>query len=172
MHGFDCNILAHDVYEDKSLIETYDVHYTNLENLCQQCDVIFLSIPLNSNTHHLIDAHLLQQMKKNSILINIARGGVVNTKDIVEVLSSNKIAAYGTDVYEHESNLFFYDHSENKPEDSLLQKLIDLPNVLLTPHQAFATEEALTNIAATTFNNIHCWQQGRVAENELTSELV
>lgn len=172
MHGFNCKIIANDIYEDKKLIEEYNTKYTHLKNLCQQSDIIFLSIPLNSETHHLIDSDLLQDMKKDVIIINIARGGVVNTKDIIQALELKRIAAYGTDVYDNESGIFFYDRSTNKPKDPQLQKLIELPNVLLTPHQAFATEEALTNIAETTFYNINCWQKKIPSKNELTLELV
>ncbi|MBQ4820936.1 2-hydroxyacid dehydrogenase [Aquimarina sp. MMG016] len=172
LHGFNCRIIANDIYEDKKLIEEYDTKYTDLENLCQQSDIIFLSTPLNSETHHLIDADLLQYVKKDVIIINIARGGIVNTKDIIQALELKRIAAYGTDVYDNESEVFFYDRSTNKPKDLQLQKLIELPNVLLTPHQAFATKEALTNIADTTFYNINCWQKKVPSKNELTLELV
>ncbi|WP_106793415.1 2-hydroxyacid dehydrogenase [Aquimarina sp. Aq78] len=172
MHGFNCEIIAHDIYEDKKLEEEYQVSYMDLENLCRQSDIIFLCTPLNTQTHHLIDTDRIQQMKKEAILINVARGGLVHTKDLLQALISKRIAGYGTDVYENESGIFFYDHSENKHEDKTLQQLIDLPNVILTPHQAFATKEALTTIAGTTFYNINCWQQNEPGKNELTSELV
>ena len=106
------------------------------------------------------------------MLINIARGAIVNTQDIVQALESKRIAGYGTDVYEYESGVFFYDHSKNKPKDELLQKLIELPNVLITPHQAFATTEALTNIAKATFDNLNCWHRGEPSKYELVPELV
>ncbi|WP_074407107.1 2-hydroxyacid dehydrogenase [Aquimarina megaterium] len=172
MHGFNCEIIGHDIYEDKKLEEKYKVSYTTLDNLCKQSDIIFLCTPLNSQTHHLIDMHRIQQMKKEAILINIARGALVHTQDVLQALASKSIAGYGTDVYEHENGIFFYDHSENKPKDKILQQLLDLPNVILTPHQAFATKEALTTIAETTFYNINCWQQNEPGKNELTLELV
>jgi D-lactate dehydrogenase len=172
MHGFNCEIIGHDIYEDKKLEEKYQVLYTDLENLCRQSDIIFLCRPLNTQTHHLIDIDRIQHMKMEAILINIARGALVHTQNLLQALASKRIAGYGADVYEHENGIFFYDHSENKPEDKILQQLIDLSNVILTPHQAFATKEALTTIAETTFYNINCWQQNESGKNELTLELV
>lgn len=172
MHGFGCEILANDLYKDEEAEKNYQISYTDLKYLCKESDVIFLCTPLNSQTHHLIDANYIQYMKKEVILINIARGGVVNTKDVLQALESNKISGYGADVYEGESGIFFYDHSKDKPEDELLKRLIEQPNVLLTPHQAFATKEALMTIAATTFYNVNCWQQNIPSKNELTLELV
>lgn len=172
MHGFGCGILANDLYKDEETEKKYQISYTDLEYLCKESDVIFLSMPLNSNTHHLIDTNYIQHMKKEVILINIARGAVVNTRDVLHALESNKISGYGTDVYENESGIFFYDHSKNKPEDELLKRLIEQPNALLTPHQAFATKEALMTIAETTFYNVDCWQQNIPGKNELTLELV
>ncbi|PKV48272.1 D-lactate dehydrogenase [Aquimarina sp. MAR_2010_214] len=172
MHGFNCEIIGNDINEDKELEHEYKVTYTDLEHLCKQSDIIFLSAPLNSQTHHLIDKDRIKHMKKEVILINIARGALVHTQDLLQALVSKRIAGYGTDVYEHESGIFFYDHSENKPEDKILQQLIDLPTVFLTPHQAFATKEALTILAEITFYNINCWQQNESGKNELTLELV
>jgi D-lactate dehydrogenase len=172
MHGFNCKIIGNDIHENKELEKKYDMVYTDLDDLCTQSDIIFLSTPLNTQTHHLINNDRIRLMKKEAILINIARGAIVHTQDILQALVSKRIAGYGADVYEHESGIFFYDHSMNKPEDEVLQQLIDLPNVLLTPHQAFATKEALTILAKTTFYNIDCWQQNEISKNELTLELV
>ncbi len=170
MQGFGCKIIVNDIYEDRKLTEDYGASYTDLENLCKRSDIIFLSTPLNTQTHHMINKDVIQYMKRDVLLINVARGAVVNTKDIVQAIELKRIAGYGTDVYEHENGIFFYNYSKNKPQDDLLQRLIDHPNVLLTPHQAFATKEALTNIAETTFYNINCWQQQETGKNELTQE--
>ncbi len=172
MHGFNSKIWAYDRYTDSTLIEAYNVFYTTLEDLCRQSDIIFLSIPLNNSTHHLIDQKLLNEMKSHCTLINIARGAVVNTKDVISALEHKKIASYGADVYEGEKGVFFYNHSKDKVEDEVLKKLIELPNVLLTPHQAFATTEALTNIAETTFFTIRCWAKQITPDNELTNRLL
>lgn len=168
MNGFGCDILANDSIEDIDLSHKYDVRYTSLQSLIRQSDIIFLSTPLTTETHYLINNETISYMKRNVILINIARGGVVCTKDIIKALALKKIAAYGTDVYENENGIFFYDHSKNKPNDPVLQQLMTLPNTLVTPHQAFATKEALTNIAKTTFDNIRCWYNKTTPKNELT----
>ncbi|WP_299315887.1 2-hydroxyacid dehydrogenase [uncultured Aquimarina sp.] len=168
MLGFGCKVIAQDIDIDKGFTKQYNIEYVALSDLCRQSDIIMLSVPLTSETHYMIDADLIQLMKREVYIINIARGAVVNTSEIIEALKWNRITAYGSDVYEYEDRVFFYDRSEVKPNDELLQQLIDLPNVLITPHQAFATKEALTNIAETTFYNINCWQQKKTPENELT----
>ncbi|WP_299431315.1 2-hydroxyacid dehydrogenase [uncultured Aquimarina sp.] len=172
LYGFGCKIIANDIYEDQKFAKQYDINYAELSELCQKSDIIMLSVPLNSHTHYMINSDLIRLMKREVFIINIARGAVVNTSELLEALKWNRIAAYGADVYEYEHSLFFYDRSKTKPDDQLLQQLIDLPNVLITPHQAFATKEALTNIAETTIYNINCWQQNKASKNELTRELV
>ncbi|GAA0731371.1 2-hydroxyacid dehydrogenase [Aquimarina litoralis] len=171
MNGFGCQIIANDLIEDPDLVENDKVTYYKLEELLQQSDILFLSTPLTSETHHLIRTETIEYMKRNLILINVARGGIVRTEDIIKALELKKIAAYGSDVYEYENRVFFYDRSQNHPNDPLLQELIDLPNSLITPHQAFATKEALHNIAKTTFDNIQSWQNGGIPQNELTPVL-
>lgn len=172
LYGFGCTIVGHDIQEDKELVEQYDMKYMDLENICRQSDIFFLSTPLNTQTYHLINKSCIDLMKKEVIIVNIARGAIVDTKDIITALISKKIAAYAADVYEYEQGVFFYDRSKNKPDDTVLKQLIDLPNVLLTAHQAFATKEALTTIADTTFYTINCWDQNKPSIHELTPMLV
>ena len=107
-------------------------------------------------------------MKKGVMLINTARGGIVKTEDVLNALDTGRIGYYGMDVYEKEKGIFFYDHSNDKIDDPLLARLMNLSNVLITPHQAFATQEALTNIASTSFDSIYNWSINGVSENELT----
>lgn len=174
MDGFGCTILANDLQEDLSISKEYNATYSSLDELIRKSDVIFLSLPLNSETYHLVDNQFLDKMKKTAILINVARGKVVDTQKVLDAVKSKKIAAYGADVYEKESGVFFYDYSktEDTIDDPLLKKLIQHPNILLTPHQAFATKEALSDIARTTFENINCWSNDTSPKNELTSVLV
>jgi D-lactate dehydrogenase len=168
MHGFGCEIIAFDIVENKELIQQYNVQYLPLQDLCKQSDIISLHVPLNSNTHHFIDKKLIHQMKPGVTIINTARGSVLNTKDIIEGLRNKTIGGLGIDVYENEKGLFFKDHSTEIPKDELLIQLNAMPNVLISGHHAFLTEEALTKIAETTIYNLDCWDKGRETENELT----
>jgi D-lactate dehydrogenase len=168
MHGFGCNILGFDIVENKDLIEKYKIHYVSLQDLCKQADIISLHVPLNAETHELIDEDLIFKMKDDVIIINTARGSIINTKQVIDGLKSGKIGALGMDVYENEKYAFFNDFSQNIPDDDMLITLNAMPNVLITGHHAFLTEEALTNIAETTIYNLNCWNQGKETENELT----
>ena len=168
MHGFGCKLLGYDIEEQKELVDHYNLRYTTLDDLCAKTDIISLHVPLTSETHHLIDEDLIYKMKDNVILINTARGSVIHTEDVLSSLKKGKIGALGMDVYENEKKVFFNDHSINIPDDDVLIQLNALPNVLITGHHAFLTEEALTNIAETTIYNLDCWQEGKETENELT----
>lgn len=168
MHGFGCKLLGYDIEEQKELVDHYNLRYTTLDDLCAKTDIISLHVPLTSETHHLIDEDLIYKMKDNVILINTARGSVIHTEDVLSGLKKGKIGALGMDVYENEKKVFFNDHSINIPDDDVLIQLNALPNVLITGHHAFLTEEALTNIAETTIYNLDCWQEGKETENELT----
>lgn len=103
------------------------------------------------------------------MLINTSRGACINTEDVLHYLENGHIGYFGADVYEKEKGIFFYDRSDSKPDDELLKRLLALPNVLITPHQAFATIEALNNIANTTFYNIFCWAHDGECDNDLTA---
>ncbi|TAI49754.1 2-hydroxyacid dehydrogenase [Flagellimonas allohymeniacidonis] len=170
MHGFGCRLLGHDLVENTNLKKSYDLQYTDLQTLCAKSDIISLHLPLDRNTYDIIDGKLIDGMKKNAILINTARGALVHTEALIKALKENKIAAYGTDVYEREKGVFFRDNKSEEVKDELLKTLISLPNVLLTPHQAFMTREALRNLAQTTISNIDAWELGQVCENELWEE--
>jgi D-lactate dehydrogenase len=142
--------------------------YTTLVDLCNKADIISLHVPLNTETYQLINEDLIYEMKDDVILINTARGSVINTEDVVEGLKRGKIGALGIDVYENEKGVFFKDHSQHLIDDDLLLRLNAMPNVLITGHQAFLTEEALSNIAETTIYNLDCWDLKKETENELT----
>ncbi|MEO1032762.1 MAG: 2-hydroxyacid dehydrogenase [Bacteroidota bacterium] len=171
MHGFGCKLLGYDVREDNLLKERYGLEYVTLETLCEYSDIISLHVPLNSDTYYMINEDLIDRMKDGVYLINTARGAIVNTEHLLEALENKNIAAYGMDVYENEKGIYFKDLSRDIPKDDLLLKLIAMPNVLVTGHQAFLTNEALTNIAETTIYNLDTWERGERTENELTDEL-
>lgn len=167
LHGFGCRLLAYDLKPDLNLSHELGVEYIGLAALCAQSDIISLHVPLNEHTHYLVDDSLLANMKDGVMLINTARGPVLNTAAVLKYLESGKIGALGVDVYEKERGLFFYDHSHDGTKDPILKKLLSYPNVLVTPHQGFATYEALHNIAESTFYNLRCWAGGKDTENEL-----
>ncbi|MEG3659197.1 NAD(P)-dependent oxidoreductase [Arenibacter palladensis] len=172
MNGFGCKILANDLKPDYRLVQLYDLTYTSLDDLCQQSDIISLHIPLTQENYYLIDKQKLALMKPEVLLINTARGALVETKELINALEKNAIGGYCTDVYEKEIGSFFKDNSTEGIKDRLLIKLLSFPNVLLTPHQGFITKEALTNIAEVTFENLNSWEEGKSSKNELGLETI
>ena len=170
MHGLGCNILAHDLLPDQELVSKYGVHYVGLEQLYRQADIISLHVPLTTETHYLIDEAAFEQMKPDVFLLNTARGAIVDTRALIKALEMNKIAYYAADVYEKEKGLYFKDHSAHGIKDHHLKTLLTFPNVLMTPHQAYVTEEALHKIAQITFENLDCWAHGKYCKNELGYE--
>lgn len=167
MHGFGCKILAYDIEHDNDLIEKCKVQYTSLETLCKHSDVISVNCPLNENTKYMFNKTTFSQMKKGCIFINTARGGIVNTQDLLDALDKGNVAMAGLDVYEHEKSIFFYDHSNTQLTDKLFERLRSHKNVLITGHQAFLTNEALEGIATTTISNLDEWSNFGKSKNDL-----
>ena len=167
LHGFGCRLLGYDIQQNKKLMNKYDIQYVDLKTLCSSSDIITLHTPLNTATKYLINKEMLDLTKQGVMLINTARGAVINTEHVIEALENGKIGYLGLDVYEREKGIFFYNHSNQKIKDDVLKKLMSYPNVIITPHQAFATNEALSNIADTTFYNIDCWAKNENSKNEL-----
>jgi D-lactate dehydrogenase len=168
LHGFGCNILAQDIEENKDLIDKYGVIYTDCATLCKHADIISLHAPLKASTKHLIDAKHIALMKTGVMLINTSRGGLVDTKAVIQGLKTKKIGYLGLDVYEEEEGLFFEDHSEDILQDDVIARLMTFNNVLITSHQAFLTETALTNIAETTIYNLDCFDKEILSGNEIS----
>jgi len=154
-------IIAFDIYENED-VKNMGVEYKKLAHVLQESDVISLHCPLTEDTQHIIDRMSLRTMKKNAILLNTARGGLVNTDDLIEALENGNIAGAALDVYENESGLFFTNRSDLSMDDRILQwdrnmaRLASLPNTIISPHIAFLTGEALNNIAQTTLDNLIC----------------
>lgn len=161
--GFGCKVLCYDVFVNKELAARQGVTYVDLDTLFQQSDFISLHAPLTEQTKYMINAESLKKMKKHCILINTSRGGLVDTKALVEALEKEQIAGAGLDVYEGEKDYFFQDKSieDKQIEDETLRTLLALKNVILTGHQAFFTSEAVNNIAKTTLENIKTWKDGK-----------
>lgn len=168
LHGFGCRILAHDIKEDKKFVLRYGVQYCDIDTLCEQSDIITLHVPLNDDTHYIINEDRLQKMKKGVMLINTSRGALVDTKAVITNLKTGKIGFLGIDVYEEEKGLFFEDHSDvDVLQDDVIARLMTFKNVLITSHQGFLTETALENISETTMFNLDCWENGKRSVNEL-----
>ena len=164
MLGFGCRVLAFDLMEDKELASK-GVEYLPLIDLMQQSDIISLHCPLNDQTRHIINKETIPMMKEGAMLINTSRGGLIDTVDVIEGLKSGRIGYVGLDVYEQEEKLFFKDLSENIIQDDLIMRLLSFPNVLITSHQGFFTEEALIQIAQTTLDNIDAFETGETLKN-------
>lgn len=163
LKGFHMHVIAYDPYPNSAL----DLTYVSLDELMQQSDIITLHCPLTEETHHLINQHTIDLMKKGVILINTSRGGLIDTQALIEGINSRKIGAVGLDVYEEEDSYFFSDWSEKIMKDRDLARLITFPNVLLTSHQAFLTTEALKEIAVTTLENISAYLDNVPTSNEI-----
>ena len=152
MLGFGCRVIAYDIAKNPSL-EKRGVEYVPLEEVLKAA-IVSLHCPLTPQTHHLINEQTLQQMQPGVMLINTSRGGLIDTKAVIQALKKGVIGYLGMDVYEQEENLFFKDLSNRLLEDETLQRLASFHNVLITAHQAFFTQEALHEIATTTLKNI------------------
>ena len=167
LHGFGCEIYANDLKPNLDLHNQYGVTYLSKQEMQGLCDVVMICLPLTSETYHLIDADVISGMKDNALIVNIARGAIVHTSAILAALGSGKLGGYASDVYDKESGVYFYDRRGEELKDPNLKTLIDHHKVVLTPHQAFATREALEKIAETTFYNLNSWQKGERSEFEL-----
>lgn len=153
MRGFGARILAFDPIENPECI-SLGVSYCPLEKILSESDAISLHTPLVPATHHLINRNNITLMKKGVLLVNTARGACVDTQAVIEGIESGIISGYAADVYEYERGVFFEDYSNKELNDNLLLKLLALPQVLITPHQAFFTETALQNMANNVFENL------------------
>ncbi|WP_448247684.1 2-hydroxyacid dehydrogenase [Thalassotalea agariperforans] len=153
LKGFGCQLLCHDPVENP-LALALGVNYVDLNTLYQNADIISLHCPLNAHTAHVINAESLSLMKNNVMLINTSRGGLIDSKAVLQALKQKKIGYLGLDVYELESKLFFEDMSAEIIDDDVFQRFLTFPNVLITGHQGFFTKEALNTIAKVTLENL------------------
>ncbi|KTD60657.1 2-hydroxyacid dehydrogenase [Legionella santicrucis] len=153
LNGFGCKIIAFDPQQNECCIKL-GVSYVSLDTLLENSDIVSLNCPLNDNTYHLIDSQALEKMKPGAMLINTGRGKLLDTKAVIVALKSKKLGYLGIDVYEEEEPLFFENHSNEIIDDDVFCRLQTFPNVLITGHQGFFTQEAIQNIASTTLENI------------------
>jgi len=153
MRGFHCRILAYDKFPNKDLL-AYGVEYVELSELYSESDIISMHCPLTYETYHKINEYAINSMKHGVMIINTSRGPLIDTNAVIEGLKKGKVGYLGLDVYEEEEALFFEDLSEKVIQDDMFVRLETFPNVLITAHQAFFTNEAVHNISETTFENI------------------
>ncbi len=161
-NGLGCSVLGYDVCRK----DLPGIEFVDIAQIYQKADVITLHVPFNADTRYLINKDSISQMKTGVMLINTSRGGVINTREVLEALTSGKIGFLGLDVYEYEKGLFFEDHRFSTHKDAVLMKLMDFPNVVITPHQAFLTKEAVGEIAISTIENLNNWENGVAAGNK------
>ena len=167
LRGFGMNVLAYDLYPDYEFAKQYDVKVVELDELYAQSDIISLHCPLTPETKHIINTESIAKMKPGVMIINTGRGQLINTEDLIEGLRTKRIGSAGLDVYEEEKNYFYEDRSDKMIDDDVLARLLMVPNVVLTSHQAFFTEEALHNIALTTLSSIKELEQGLPLTNKV-----
>jgi D-lactate dehydrogenase len=169
--GFGCDVLASDPVVDPAL-EEIGVRYVPREALLAQAEVVTLHCPLTPDTRHLIDAGAIDRARDGLVIVNTSRGALIDTAALIAGLKSRKIGAVALDVYEQEADLFFEDLSNEIVNDDVFQRLLTFPNVLVTGHQAFLTEEALAAIAETTLSSISDAEAGRALTNRVGVERV
>jgi len=161
--GFGMNIIAYDKFPAEGL----GIEYVSLEELWKRSDIISLHCPLTDENRHMINDEAISHMKKGVIIINTSRGALIDTEALIDGIKARQVGAACLDVYEEESNVFYHDYSGHIVDDDILTRLISMPNVIVSSHQAFLTAEALKNIAETTFANI----EGFFKDGTLTNEI-
>lgn len=167
--GFGCEVMASDPYENPD-VTALGIPYAPAAEVVATSDVVTLHCPLTPETRHIIDAAAIARARPGFYLVNTSRGALVDTVALIEGLKSHKVGGVALDVYEQEADLFFEDLSNEIIQDDVFQRLLTFPNVLVTGHQAFLTEEALANIAETTLANIADAAAGRPLANAVTED--
>ena len=162
--GFGMNVIAY----DKFPANDSGIDYVDLKEIWKKSDIISFHCPLTDDTYHMVDEKSIRAMKKGVVLVNTSRGALIDADALLEGIRKRKIGAACLDVYEEEADVFFEDRSGHIFEDDTLARLISMPNVIVTSHQAFLTQEALTNIAQTTLSNIREYLATGICKNEVT----
>lgn len=161
--GFGMNVIAYDKFPAKGS----DINYVELDELFSRSDVISFHCPLTEDTYHMVSSETIWQLKKGVVIINTSRGALIDAEALLEGIKARHIGAACLDVYEEEGDFFFEDLSGHIISDDILARLISMPNVIVTSHQAFLTNEALENIAQTTVDNIITYSKGEKSGNEI-----
>ena len=168
LQGFGCTVLAYDPYPDDGLAAA-GVRYAPLEEVLAEAHLTSLHCPLTADTHHLLDEQAFAKTRHGATLINTSRGGLIDTEAAIAALKSGRLGALGIDVYEQEEGIFFNDLSGEILQDDIIARLLTFPNVIVTAHQGFLTQEALDEIAAVTLANVSAFARGEPSGNEVTA---
>lgn len=166
MLGFGCDVIGYDKYPSPEF-EALGARYAEPVEIGARADIISLHCPLTPETHHIVNSETLARVKRGALLVNTSRGGLIDTEAAIEALKSGQLGGLGIDVYEQEADLFFRDLSGEIVSDDAIQRLVSFPNVIVTGHQAFFTEEAITTICETTVNSITEFDAGQPLSNEI-----
>lgn len=165
--GLGMNVLAYDLYPDTKWAESAGIKYASLDELYANSDIITLHCPLTKETEYIISEQSINKMKDGVMIINTGRGKLIHTRHLIEGLLRGKVGYAGLDVYEEEGAYFYEDHSDSIMADDVLARLLSFNNVIVTSHQAFFTQEAMSNIAQTTMDNIRDFFEGKDLKNEV-----
>ncbi|MFO7977864.1 MAG: 2-hydroxyacid dehydrogenase [Bacteroidales bacterium] len=171
MQGFNSRVIAYDKYPSQEMMDK-GVEYLDFEQVLQQSDILSLHCPLTPETHHIINAESIAKMKPQAILINTSRGKLVHTVAVIDGLRSEHLGGVAIDVYEQEENLFFRDLSEMIIRDDQISRLLAFPNVLITSHQGFFTNESMEQITQTTLQNFSDYENHKDSANEVTCDML
>lgn len=166
MFGFGCKIIAFDLKENEDLKQK-GIQYKTFDELLSTSDIISIHCPLTKETNHLFNTKAFEKLKKGAMIINTSRGAIIHAEDAIIALKKEQIGYLGMDVYEKESNMFFKDCSQTVIQDDVFERLLSFNNVLITPHQAFYTDEAVSEIAKITIKNFTDFENKAVLENEI-----
>ncbi|WP_088182753.1 2-hydroxyacid dehydrogenase [Sphingobium sp. Z007] len=166
--GFGCDVLASDPVVDQGLVDI-GVRYVDRAELLRSADIITLHCPLTPDTRHLIDAAVLANARPGLTIVNTSRGALIDASALIDALKLRRVGGVALDVYEQEAGIFFDDLSDEIVDDEVLQRLLTFPNVLMTGHQAFLTDEALAAIAQTTLQSVGDFVAGRPLAHRLSA---
>ncbi|WP_310560827.1 2-hydroxyacid dehydrogenase [Flavobacterium sp.] len=166
MLGFGCKIIAFDLKENEDL-KRKGIQYKTFDELLSKSDIISVHCPLTKETNHLFDTKAFDKLKKGAMIINTSRGAIINAEEAIIALKKEQIRYLGLDVYEKESTIFFKDCSQTVIQDDVFERLLSFNNVLITPHQAFYTDEAISEIAEISIKNFTDFENNLALENEV-----
>jgi D-lactate dehydrogenase len=174
LQGFGCRIMVYELEDVKAKCKQAGAEQVAFDQLLKQSDIISFHVPLTAQTRHMVNAKTIENMKDGVMLINVSRGAIFNSIDVYNALQRDKISKLGMDVYEFENEVFFFDRSQDVVDDQLLKSFIQHSRVLLTPHQAFLTSQALQIIAERTIKHLDVWASEKQidgAKLQITSAL-